>query len=90
MAEQRTPIPMAPVASTMFDAIGHDPIANTLAVRMKNGKTYHYAGVTAEQHGELMNAKSMGQHFGAAIRGKFDHSIIEEPASDVAKDDQPF
>lgn len=87
MAETRTPIQRMPVASSMFDSIGHDPSTNTLAVKMKNGKVYHYAGVSAEQHAALINAESMGKHFGAHIRGKFDHAAIEE---EVAKDDQPF
>lgn len=66
------------VTSSMFQGIGHDPVANELTVRMKNGKVYKYAGVNAEAFEAFANAESLGKHFAANIRGKFDHSVVDE------------
>jgi hypothetical protein len=61
---------LAPLNSTMLTHIGHDPIANRLTVIFKNGGTYHYAGVSADEHKALLSAGSIGRHFQQHIRSK--------------------
>ncbi len=62
-------IPLKPVTSSQIASIGHCPNTQTLAIQFKSGgHVYEYPGVTAEQHQELVNAKSIGKHFGANIK----------------------
>lgn len=68
---------MMPVASSMFDSVGHDPETNTLHVKMKNGKVYTHADFSAEDYDKFVNAESMGRHYGTHIRGRFTHAIVE-------------
>jgi hypothetical protein len=69
---------MKPVTSSNIAEVGYDPQSLTLGVRFTNGSLYHYAGVTPEKHAEFVGAESIGKHFGAQIRGKYEHSRIEE------------
>lgn len=66
------------VKSSMFDAIGHDPVANVLTVRMKNGKIYTHAEVSAEEYDAFLHAESMGRHYNEKIRGQFAHTRVED------------
>lgn len=70
-----------PVKSSQIASIGHDPATNTLAIEFNGGKVYHYEGVPAEAHADLMAAESVGKHFGAHIRGKFPHAAQEAKAN---------
>lgn len=74
-------IELMPVASSMFDAIGHNPETNELHVRFKNGKRYLHTGFSAKDHDEFTNADSMGKHYNENIRGKFPHLLVEEQAN---------
>jgi hypothetical protein len=56
------------VSSSAIAAIGHDPATNTLEVEMANGKVYQYSNVSAEQHAELLAAKSVGAHWAKNIK----------------------
>lgn len=62
---------MEEVKSSTISHIGHDPATNQLSVKFLNGSTYVYEGVTAEDHKALMEAESIGKHFGQHIRPKF-------------------
>lgn len=62
---------MIPVESSNIDAVGHDPATQTLAIRFKSGLVYHYAGVSAEAHKALVEAKSIGGHFAQFIRPSY-------------------
>ena len=42
----------------------------TLAVKFKNGGTYHYSGVSAAQFEELKTAESVGSHLHKHFTGK--------------------
>lgn len=59
---------MQGVNSSMLTHVGHDPVTNRLTVQFKNGNVYHYDGVTPEEHAALLQAPSIGAHFGAHIR----------------------
>lgn len=64
------------VESSAIASIGHD--GDTLEVEMKTGNVYRYSGVTREHYDALLGADSVGKHFGQHIRGKFDHTRVEE------------
>lgn len=73
-------IPLHPVESSQIHAIGWQD--GTLAVQFK-GKhgptsTYHYPGVTAQQHAEFMAANSKGTHFGQHIRPRKDYVRVSD------------
>lgn len=59
---------MQPVHSSNIDAIGYNADAQELHVKFKGGSTYHFFGVTPEQHADLMGAQSKGSHFARQIR----------------------
>jgi hypothetical protein len=63
---------MTPVKSSSVAAVGHNPETSVLSVRFNSGETYHYAGVSADQHAKLMAAESVGSHFQKHIRGAFE------------------
>lgn len=64
-----------PVKSSNIDKIGYDPQTNELNVVFKNGGSYTYHGITADQHKALIGAKSIGSHL---------HKVIKPAAKSVA------
>lgn len=54
------------VKSSNIKTIGHE--GDKLHVEFTNGKVFEYEGVSTEQYGELMSAKSVGSHFAKSIR----------------------
>lgn len=78
LASGKTHMELTPVTSSSIRAIGHDPSTNTLAVQFVSGRTYHYHGVTSDEHAALMAAPSIGKHHNAHVRGKFDHADMTE------------
>lgn len=69
---------MKPVESSSIAAIGHDPETNELHVQFKNGKTYTHYDVPATSHELLMGASSIGAHYNAHIKGRFEHKRHED------------
>lgn len=70
-------IPLSPAKSSQIAAVGHQ--GDTLAVQFKSGGAiYHYKGVTAETFAAMQKAESIGKHFGAHIRSKFEHVRIDK------------
>ena len=65
---------LAPVKSSNIQALGYDPEMQILDVQFKSGKQYHYHGVPPDAHQALMQAESLGKHFGTHIRNAF-HAI---------------
>lgn len=60
---------LAPViGSSNIDAVGYDGKAKALFVRFHNGATWRYAPVMQARFDALMEADSIGSHFGAHIR----------------------
>lgn len=62
---------MKEVKSSNIHAIGWE--AGALTVHFKNGTSYRYEGVPAEEHAKLMAAESVGRHFNEHIKGKYNH-----------------
>lgn len=77
-SKQATHPPFVKVDSSMISAVAYDPVAQRLHVRFPNGSHYAYDEVTAQQHADLVGAKSIGKHFGQHIRGKFKHSMLND------------
>lgn len=69
---------MTPVKSDSIAAIGHDAATRTLKVQFNNGSTYHYAGVSADQHAALMLSDSKGAHLNAKIRPNFKSTKVSK------------
>lgn len=64
-------IPLLPVISSNILAVGYDEPSRTLAVQFISGDVYRYADVPPQAHAALMAAKSIGKHFGAEIKPRF-------------------
>lgn len=69
---------ITPVKSSNIEAIGHDPVSQTLHVKFKNGSHYTYEGVSAEKHNALDKAESVGKHLNAHIIGKHKHTKCDK------------
>ena len=69
MKPKHPTIPMSGVKSSQIESIGH--MGDTLAVKFKNGGTYHYRGVSTDDFTALQKAESLGSHFSKHIRSKF-------------------
>ena len=55
--------------SSNIKDVGYDPEAKTLEVTfMPNEKTYRYENVSADDYVKLLNAESIGGHFGQTLK----------------------
>lgn len=61
-----------PVTSSNIAAVGYDHATRTLGVQFKSGHLFHYQGVEPHQHAALLGADSVGKHFHAHIKSKFE------------------
>lgn len=59
------------VTSSNLHAVGYDADKRILAVQFKDGRIWHYAGVSADLWAELQSAQSKGSFYSLLIRGKF-------------------
>jgi hypothetical protein len=63
------------VNSSNVDSVAHDAENNVLGVRYKQKDggvaEYHYPGVGAAKHAELMRAESIGSHLSKHIKPNF-------------------
>lgn len=86
---------MHEVTSSQIHSIGHDPIAQVLAIRFtrgygrdqRPGSLYHYQNFTAEDFAAFRDAESKGKHFGAHIKPfaeKYPYTKIEDAAPAAA------
>jgi hypothetical protein len=62
---------MKKVESSNVDTIHYEPNAKRLEVTFKNGRTYHYQGVSQQEYDALENADSIGKHLHKHIKGRF-------------------
>jgi hypothetical protein len=86
-------IAMLPVESSQIHSIGHDPVANVLAIRFKDRATggptslYAYRNFTAEDFKAFREAESIGSHFYKHIKPevlKFPYQKIDQAAQKAA------
>jgi hypothetical protein len=61
----------SPVNSSSIRSVGFEE-GFGLEVEYKNGGVYHYPGVSADEHRDLMAAPSIGSHFATRIRNAKD------------------
>ncbi len=61
---------MKEVKSSNISHIGYTDGA--LTVRFHSGNEYTYHGVTPQEHDDLVSAGSVGKHFQAHIKSKYD------------------
>lgn len=59
---------MTTVVSSNINAIGYDLATQDLHVEFKNGKTFKYMEVSAQEALELGKAQSVGRHFNRHIK----------------------
>ena len=69
--QRMSTINLIPVQSSNIEAVGHDPHSKTLTVKFKNGGTYEYSGVDANEYNAFMSARSKGAYFHTEIRRRF-------------------
>jgi hypothetical protein len=62
MKKDELEIKMRPVNSSNIATIGYDDKTNTLAVRFKNGKLYHYYGINKIIYTSLLSSQSLGSY----------------------------
>lgn len=71
------------VKSSMLHSMAHDPESNTLIVKFKeDGPEYDYADVPASAFTKMMEAESIGKHFGANIRSVY-KGVKREPKKET-------
>ena len=58
--------------SSAIARIGYDEKAREMEIHFKSGKIYQYSDVDPEDHSALLSAESVGRHFGAHIRPKYE------------------
>ena len=59
---------LSPLNSSSLEACGHDPDANELHVKFRNGGGYVFHGISADQHQAMMDAPSKGRHLAMFIK----------------------
>ncbi len=69
---------MTKVKSSNIDAIGYDPATLTMRIQFRGGKVRQYTGVPTESHQSFLHSESVGAHFAAHIRGRYDGRPVEE------------
>lgn len=70
---------LEPVQSSNIVAVGHDAETSKLFVQFKSGGTYQYDNVPPEAHAAFVGAESVGKHFHAEIKGKYEGSKYDGP-----------
>ena len=66
------------VRSTVLATVGYDEARELLRVEFCGRAVYHYFGVPASLHQELLGAPSKGRYYNQAIRGRFPFCRISE------------
>lgn len=74
-------IELKPVKSSNLAAVGHDPVAQILAVKFTGSdKVHHYKDVPADIVAAMDEAPSIGSFFARNVRDKFPHEVIDGSA----------
>jgi hypothetical protein len=64
------------VKSTTLTAVAYDGRRALLQLQFRDGTTYHYFGVPAQTHQELLDADSKGSYFNRRIRTQFPYKAL--------------
>jgi len=63
------------VKSTTLAAVAYDDQRDLLQLHFRDGTIYHYFGVPAQTHQELLDAASKGGYFNRRIRAQFPYAV---------------
>jgi hypothetical protein len=66
------------VKSTTLAAVAYDGHRDLLQLHFRDGTIYHYFGVPAQTHQELLDADSKGSYFNRRIRAQFPYTILHK------------
>ena len=66
------------VKSATLLAVAYDGRRDLLQLHFRDGTIYHYFGVPAQTHQELLAADSKGAYFNRRIRGQFPHAALHK------------
>jgi hypothetical protein len=66
------------VKSSTISHVGYDKDSSTLTIRFTHGGTYEYPDVPESVHDALLASESLGKHFHAHIRTKFNARQVKE------------
>ena len=64
--------------SGMITHIAYDEDAKRLTLTLAKGGTYHYSDVPKHQFDAILNSESVGKHYHAHIKGKYDHEKSDD------------
>lgn len=64
------------VQSITLAAVAYDSHHDLLELHFRDGTVYHYFGVPAKTHRDLLDADSKGAYFNRTIRGHFPHLAL--------------
>ena len=67
------------VTSTTLVAVAYDGHRDLLQLHFRDGTIYHYFGVPAHTHQQLLAADSKGAYFNRRIRGQFPYAALHQP-----------
>lgn len=70
---------LKPVKSSYIDAIGHDPSANQLQVKFKDGSMFIYDDVPAKVHADMLKSDSIGSFFHTKVKTNFTGKKLDTP-----------
>ncbi len=73
------PMHLTPSSSNVLGLEYHEP-DKALTVHFRNGGVYRHLGVTILDYTQLLSAESVGKHYSAHIRGKYESTKIESAA----------
>ena len=65
--------------SSNIMAVGYDRERALLRVRFRDGSEYDYADFSAGKYAEFIGAPSIGVHFAAHVRGKYQSTRRKRP-----------
>lgn len=78
---------LEPITSSFIEAAGYDAETKIMAVRFKNGATWHYHGVSQDEFSQFQGARSRGTFFHEQIRGKHRSEMAVGPTGGWLKAD---
>jgi hypothetical protein len=64
------------VESTTLATVAYDVTREVLQLEFRDGGVYQYFEVPTDIHESLLHAKSKGQYFNLAIRGRFKYARV--------------
>ena len=62
---------MQSIDSEAIEAVGYEPSKQILRITYRNGRTYDYSGVPADELDEFMSAPSRGAYANRVIKPKY-------------------